>query len=202
MLFGAKQRVHRCRTPAHCVWPKMKESFDYVHSVSIALLLREAAVGNPGTREMTGYVHTAHKMRWILTSCQMYDHIRETHFPQITQTHKDLKNKSNFNKLSFPYHSVPSQQPDVWHVATRKRQPVKNKHHCKYNQYNLFLSLLYLNYLHIFTTLYVDTQHFEMSLFFWNLCECNIYCSLWLFISLLFIHFTCFDNVNICFPCQ
>ena len=30
----------------------------------------------------------------FLTSCQMDDHIRETYFPQITQIHKDLKNKS------------------------------------------------------------------------------------------------------------
>jgi hypothetical protein len=26
----------------------------------------------------------------FITSCQMYDHIRETYFPQITQTHKEL----------------------------------------------------------------------------------------------------------------
>ena len=42
---------------------------------------------------------------------------------------------------------------------------------------------------------------FVMSLVFWNLCECNIYCSFVLYISLLFIiYFTCFGNVNICFP--
>ena len=26
----------------------------------------------------------------FLTSCQMYDHIRDTYFPQITQTHKEF----------------------------------------------------------------------------------------------------------------
>ena len=33
-------------------------------SVSIALLLRKAAVGRPGSQEKTGYVHTA---RWKLS---------------------------------------------------------------------------------------------------------------------------------------
>jgi hypothetical protein len=30
---------------------------------------------------------------------------------------------------------VTSQQQDLWPVSTRKGQPVKNKHHCKYNPY-------------------------------------------------------------------
>jgi hypothetical protein len=36
-------------------------------SVSIALLLRKAAVGRHGSREKTGYVLTAHKLRWKLS---------------------------------------------------------------------------------------------------------------------------------------
>ena len=32
MLFGPKQRVHSGRLPDHCDWPKIKESFDYVHT--------------------------------------------------------------------------------------------------------------------------------------------------------------------------
>ena len=31
----------------------------------------------------------------------MYDHIRDTYFTQITQTHKELENKSNFDKLPY-----------------------------------------------------------------------------------------------------
>ena len=37
----------------------------------------------------------------FLTSCPMYDHIREIHFPQITQIHKEFENKSNFDKLPY-----------------------------------------------------------------------------------------------------
>ena len=45
--------------------------------------------------------------RHFLTSCQMYDHIRDTYFPQITQTHKELKNKSKFDKLPYLLGEVP-----------------------------------------------------------------------------------------------
>ena len=34
-----------------------------MYRLSIALLLRKAAIGRPGTQEKTGYVHTAHKRR-------------------------------------------------------------------------------------------------------------------------------------------
>ena len=71
-----------------------------MYSVSIALLVRKVADGRPGSQEKTCYVHTAHKMRWKL-SCQMYDHIRDTYFPQITQTHKEFEEKSNFEKLPY-----------------------------------------------------------------------------------------------------
>jgi hypothetical protein len=67
ILFVPKQRVHSGRIPDHCDWPKIKESFDYVGSVSIALILRKAAVGRPGSQEKTGHVHTAHKIRWKLS---------------------------------------------------------------------------------------------------------------------------------------
>jgi hypothetical protein len=39
-----------------------------MYRLSIALLLREASVSRPGSQEKTGYVHTAHKMRWNLSS--------------------------------------------------------------------------------------------------------------------------------------
>ena len=31
----------------------------------------------------------------------MYDNIRDTYFPQITQTHKEFEKKSNFDKLPY-----------------------------------------------------------------------------------------------------
>ena len=37
----------------------------------------------------------------FLTSSQMYDHIRDTYFPQITQIDKEFENKPDFDK--FPY---------------------------------------------------------------------------------------------------
>ena len=42
----------------------------------------------------------------FLTSCQMYDHIREAYFPQSTQTHK-FQNKSNFDKLPYLLCEIP-----------------------------------------------------------------------------------------------
>ena len=66
MLFGPKQRVQSGRKPDHCDWPKLKESFDYVQT-QWALLLRKATVGRHGSQEKTGYVLTAHKMRWKLS---------------------------------------------------------------------------------------------------------------------------------------
>uniref|UniRef100_A0A8K9V0N5 Reverse transcriptase domain-containing protein n=1 Tax=Oncorhynchus mykiss TaxID=8022 RepID=A0A8K9V0N5_ONCMY len=52
----------------------------------------------------------------FLTSCPMYDHIRETYFPQITQIHKEFENKSiliNSHIYWVKFHSVPSQQQDL-----------------------------------------------------------------------------------------
>ena len=43
----------------------------------------------------------------FLTSCPMYDHIRETYFPQITQIHKEFENKSNFEKLPYLLGEIP-----------------------------------------------------------------------------------------------
>ena len=49
----------------------------------------------------------------LLTSWQVYDHIRDTYFPQIAQTHKDLKTNPiliNSHIFWVKFHSVPSQQ--------------------------------------------------------------------------------------------
>ena len=43
----------------------------------------------------------------FLNSCQMYDHIRDTYFPQITQTHKGYENKPNFDKLPYLLGEIP-----------------------------------------------------------------------------------------------
>ena len=93
------------------------------------------------------------------------------------------------------YHSVPSQQQDMWPVTKRKGQPVKNKHHCKYNPYLCLFIFPFVLYLHIIITMYIDRHMtFEMSLFCWNFCECNVYCSFF-----FIIYFTFFGNVNM-FP--
>jgi hypothetical protein len=43
----------------------------------------------------------------FLTSWQIYDHIRDTYFPQIPQTHKEFKNNSNFHKLLYLLVEIP-----------------------------------------------------------------------------------------------
>jgi hypothetical protein len=37
----------------------------------------------------------------------MYDHIRDTYFPQITETHKEFENKPNFDKLPYNLGEIP-----------------------------------------------------------------------------------------------
>jgi hypothetical protein len=37
----------------------------------------------------------------------MYEHIRDTYFPQIAQTHKELENKSNFDELPYLQGEIP-----------------------------------------------------------------------------------------------
>ena len=37
----------------------------------------------------------------------MYDHIRETYFPQITQIHKEFENKHDFDKLPCLQGEIP-----------------------------------------------------------------------------------------------
>jgi hypothetical protein len=43
----------------------------------------------------------------FLTSCQIYDHIRDTHIHQITQIHKEFEKKSNFDKLPYLLGEIP-----------------------------------------------------------------------------------------------
>jgi hypothetical protein len=91
MLFGPKQRVHSGRIPDHCGWPKTKERFDYV---SIALLLREAAIGPDLAlkRKAMCTLPTKWGGNWAALPNLL---------PQITQTHRESENKSNFEKLPY-----------------------------------------------------------------------------------------------------
>ena len=43
---------------------------------------------------------------------------------------------------------------------------------------------IYLSFVHRYITVYRHNMTFEMSLFFWNFGECNVYCSFVLLISL------------------
>ena len=88
----------------------------------------------------------------FLTSCQMCDHIRDTYFPQITHIHKEFENKPNFDKLPYLLGEIPqcaSQQQDVWPVATKEGQPVKNKSNQIYlyspSYISWYLKVLYRN---------------------------------------------------------
>ena len=74
----------------------------------------------------------------FLTSCPMYDHIRDTYFPQITQIHKEFENKPDFDQLPYLLGEIPQCAITAARCVTcchKKVQPVKNKHHCKYNPY-------------------------------------------------------------------
>ena len=110
----------------------------------------------------------------FLTSCQMYDNIRDTYLPQITLIHKEFEIKSNFDKLPYLLVETPQCAITAARFVTcchNQWQPVKNKHHCKFKIY--LFSFLYFNYLHIVTALYTMTV--ETSLFLRNtLCAVNV----------------------------
>ena len=144
----------------------------------------------------------------FLTSCPMYDHVRDTYFPQITQIHNGFEKKPDFDRLPYLLGEIP--QCDIIAAKICDLLPQEKVNQWRTNTivntthiYAYLFSLLYFNHLYIVTTLYIHIIWFVMSLFFWNFCECNVYCSFLWFISLLYIiYFTCFGNVNICFPCQ
>jgi hypothetical protein len=130
----------------------------------------------------------------------MYDHFREICFPQITQIQKELENKPNFDKLPYLLGEI-----SVFHHS-RKICDLLTREKVNQRRTNTIV-----NTTQTCLTICISLQHciyrhnmaFEMSLFFWNFCDCNVYCSFLLFISLLFIiYVTCFGNVNMCFPCQ
>ena len=49
--------------------------------------------------------------------CRERERERETYFPQITQTHKEFENKSNFDKLPYLFGEIP-------HCAITEQQDV------------------------------------------------------------------------------
>ena len=74
----------------------------------------------------------------FLNSCQIYDHIRDTYFPQITQTHKEFEYKSDLDKLPNLLGEIPQCAITAARCVTchhKKGEPVKQKHHCKYKLY-------------------------------------------------------------------
>ena len=86
----------------------------------------------------------------FLTSCQMYDYIRDTYFPQITQKHKEFENKPNCDKLPYLLGEIP-----VFHHSSKfcDRLPQEKGNKWRTNTivdathiYVYLFSLLYLNY--------------------------------------------------------
>ena len=49
----------------------------------------------------------------------MYDHIRDTYFPQITQIHKEFENKSNFDELPYLLGEIPQSVITAARFVTR-----------------------------------------------------------------------------------
>ena len=43
----------------------------------------------------------------FLTSCPIYNHIRDTYFPKFTEIHKEFENKPDFDKLPYLLGEIP-----------------------------------------------------------------------------------------------
>ena len=135
--------------------------------------------------------------------------IRDTYFPQTTQTHKYFFFKYNFDKLTNLLGEIvqcASQQQDVWPVAQEKGSQWRT--HIIVNTtyiYVYLFSLLYINYVHIITTRYIYIiWHLQCLYSFGTSVSVMFTVHFLLFILLLWmIYFTCSGNViNICVPCQ
>ena len=84
----------------------------------------------------------------------MYDHIRETYFPQITQIHKEFENISNFEKLPYLLGEIPQCAITAARFVTccHKKRATSEEQNTIVNTTHIYVylfSLLYLNYLHI-----------------------------------------------------
>jgi hypothetical protein len=135
----------------------------------------------------------------FLTSCPIYDHIRDTYFPAITQTHKELQNISNFDKHPYLLAAVAvlacmspwanSRHKDRWNKSGRDTC-------CQTEIQWRTITTLNTTYIYV-TTPYIDV--------IWHLKCLNsfrTFVSVMLTVILFIIYFTCFGNVNICFPCK
>jgi hypothetical protein len=98
----------------------------------------------------------------FLTSCQMYYHIRDTYFPQITQIHKEFENKPIFDILPYLLGEIP--QCDItaaiFVTCCHKKKGNRRRTNTIVNTIHIYVylfSLLYFKYLHIVTMLYIDT---------------------------------------------
>ena len=78
----------------------------------------------------------------------MYDHIRDTYIPQITEIHKEFENKPDFKNLTYQLGEIP--QCAITAANTIVNTIVNTTH-----IYAYLFSLLYLNHLYIVTTLYI-----------------------------------------------
>ena len=93
--------------------PNIRKSLTMYKLSEHSLAIGKAAVGRLALkrRQATVCAHCPQNKveteLHFLTSCQIYDHIRDTYFPQITQTHKEFKNKSNFDELPYLLGKIP-----------------------------------------------------------------------------------------------
>ena len=100
--------------------PNLSKALNMYRLSEHSLAIGKGCLVRPGSQEQTALAHCPQNQveteMHFLTSCQMYDHIRDTHFLQITQTHKEFENKANVDKLPMSVWlniSVPSQQQDL-----------------------------------------------------------------------------------------
>ena len=173
MLFVPKQRVHSGRIPDHCDWLQKHKGKLSLCTVSIAGLLESQVClcADCPHNEVKTELH-------FLTSCQMYDHIRDTYFPQTTQTHKEFENKINFwsTPISIGYNTtvsnhsskicdlLPQEKSNQWRINIVKINYI----------YCLFISPSILQ-LFAPSPYIANNITLEMSILLKNICECNVY---------------------------
>jgi hypothetical protein len=109
MLFGSKQRAHSGRIPD----PNLRKALNMYRLTGHILAIEK------GRRRQT-YLSREDRLcthcpqnkveteLHLLTSCQIYDHISDTYFLQITQTHKEFENKPTFYQLPYLLGEIPA----------------------------------------------------------------------------------------------
>ena len=172
MLFGPKQRLHSGRIPDHCDWPNLRKALTMYrlseHSLAIekgrrrqTWLSREDRLrAHCPQNEVETELH-------FLTSCPMYDHIRDTYFPQITQINKEFENKPNFDKLPYLLGEI----PQCAITAARFVTCCHKKRATREEQTPLKIQPIFMLIYFPVCTLTIGTL-----LKHWNFCMCNVYC--------------------------